>query len=235
MAIAHEVVANQGDAWQYTRETVSRFYERVASEEGGALPPEPPADTRPLTALVREPLPPEAHATSEAFLRSAELIGRRTAELHNALASNAESAAFAPETFTPLYQRSVYQSMRNLTQRSLRLLRRIPPGARPPRAGPGRARSSTPRTISSTGSTPFSNTGEPGSAPATTATSTSARCFTPGRTSSSSTSRESLPVRSATAGSSAHPPRRRRHAALVGPSGSASCLRGILREVGASR
>ncbi len=131
VAIAHEVVANQGDAWQYTRETVSRFYERVASEESGLTREHVAADARPLTEIVWEPLPPEAHATSEAYLRSAELIGRRTAELHNALASDAASAAFAPETFTPLYQRSVYQSMRNLTQRSLRLLRRSLPALAP--------------------------------------------------------------------------------------------------------
>jgi maltose alpha-D-glucosyltransferase/alpha-amylase len=71
-----------------------------------------------------------AHDTSEAYLRSAELIGRRTAELHNALAAGTD-AGFAPEPFTPLYQRSVYQSLRNLTRNSLRVLRRSLPALAP--------------------------------------------------------------------------------------------------------
>jgi maltose alpha-D-glucosyltransferase/alpha-amylase len=53
-------------------------------------------------------------ATREAiggYLDTAELLGQRTAELHRALAS-VDDAAFAPETFTQLYQRSLYQTMR---------------------------------------------------------------------------------------------------------------------------
>ncbi len=130
LAIAHEVVANEGDAWQYSRDTVNRFYERVATEEGGLSGKHLVVDERPLVELIREELPPEAHATSEAYLRSAEIIGLRTAELHNVLAAGADPA-FAPEAFTPLYQRSVYQSMRNLTQRSFRLLRRSLPTLAP--------------------------------------------------------------------------------------------------------
>ena len=38
------------------------------------------------------------------------LLGRRTAELHHALAG-VEGADFRPEPFTSLYQRSLYQAM----------------------------------------------------------------------------------------------------------------------------
>jgi hypothetical protein len=48
----------------------------------------------------------------ETHLESARLIGQRTAELHVVLASGGEDPDFAAEPFTPLYQRSVYQSMR---------------------------------------------------------------------------------------------------------------------------
>jgi maltose alpha-D-glucosyltransferase / alpha-amylase len=122
LAILHDVIPNEGDAWHYTRESVSRFYERVLTEgiglENGAR------DEPTILQLVGDELPPVAHATSEAYLRSAELMGRRTAELHNALAAGVDGSAFAPEPFTPLYQRSVYQSLRNLTRRNMRLLRR---------------------------------------------------------------------------------------------------------------
>jgi maltose alpha-D-glucosyltransferase/alpha-amylase len=57
------------------------------------------------------------------FLDSAELLGQRTAELHLALAAG-EQEAFAPEPFTTLYQRSVYQSMRAQVRPTLSLVRR---------------------------------------------------------------------------------------------------------------
>jgi maltose alpha-D-glucosyltransferase/alpha-amylase len=51
------------------------------------------------------------------YLQSAELLGRRTAELHLALASSSEDPSFAPEPLTLLRQRSIYQSMRGLAAR----------------------------------------------------------------------------------------------------------------------
>ena len=53
----------------------------------------------------------------------ARLLGLRTAEMHLALARETENEAFAPEPFTSLYQRALYQSMRNLGARTFRLLR----------------------------------------------------------------------------------------------------------------
>ena len=46
-----------------------------------------------------------------------------SAELHNVLSSDDEDPDFAPEAFTVFYQRSLYQSIRALTGRTLRLLR----------------------------------------------------------------------------------------------------------------
>jgi maltose alpha-D-glucosyltransferase/alpha-amylase len=72
--------------------------------------------------------PPElARETVGPYLGSASLLGRRTAELHLALASAPpENRAFVPEPFTSLYQRALYQSMRTLAVRTFRLLRRTP-------------------------------------------------------------------------------------------------------------
>jgi maltose alpha-D-glucosyltransferase/alpha-amylase len=57
------------------------------------------------------------------FLESARLLGQRVGELHLALASRPESRDFAPEPFTPFYQRALYQSMRNLVVQQLSALR----------------------------------------------------------------------------------------------------------------
>ena len=57
------------------------------------------------------------------YLESARLLGLRTAELHLALAADANDPEFAPEPCTTYYQRSLYQSMRNTARHSLQKLR----------------------------------------------------------------------------------------------------------------
>jgi maltose alpha-D-glucosyltransferase/alpha-amylase len=63
-----------------------------------------------------------------------ELLGRRTAEMHAALAGDQRDSNFVPEPFTPFDQRSLYQSLRRTTAKTLQLLRdkleQLPPGAR---------------------------------------------------------------------------------------------------------
>jgi maltose alpha-D-glucosyltransferase/alpha-amylase len=56
------------------------------------------------------------------YLDSARLLGQRTAELHGALGAETPYPAFAPEPVSPLYQRSLYQSMRNVQQRTMQEL-----------------------------------------------------------------------------------------------------------------
>jgi len=53
------------------------------------------------------------------YLEMVRVLGRRTGEMHLALASSSEEADFAPEPFSMLYQRSVYQSMRSMIRRVL--------------------------------------------------------------------------------------------------------------------
>jgi maltose alpha-D-glucosyltransferase/alpha-amylase len=128
VAIVHELVQNEGDAWQYTIDTIGLFYERILTE-WASRPPEDeesgPAAEEPTSRLeaARSEPDPEARELAGYYLDSVELLGRRVAEMHGALAAS-DDPAFAPESVTPLYQRSVYQSMRNLAVRNLRLLRR---------------------------------------------------------------------------------------------------------------
>ena len=123
LAVLHEHVANQGDAWVYTLEELDRYLERIESELSGP----PPAETLPvgvsLIDLSTQFPPTLAHDVIGAYLQSADLLGKRTAELHLALASG-EEKGFAPEPFTKLYQRSLYQSMRAQARKTLSLLRK---------------------------------------------------------------------------------------------------------------
>jgi maltose alpha-D-glucosyltransferase/alpha-amylase len=70
---------------------------------------------------VRE-APPQAGELIDNYLSSAQLLGQRTAEMHLALAAETEQPDFAPEPFSTLYQRGVYQSLRNLKRRTFERL-----------------------------------------------------------------------------------------------------------------
>jgi maltose alpha-D-glucosyltransferase/alpha-amylase len=118
LAVLHRYVANQGTAWQLALDQLSLFFERVA-----ALSP----------AQLLEPAPAGVVAAGDgataiddligSYLHVARLLGERTGTLHEALADRA-LAAFAPEPFGRGSQRSLFQSLRNLTnQVCIRLAR----------------------------------------------------------------------------------------------------------------
>ncbi|MGD9694087.1 MAG: maltose alpha-D-glucosyltransferase [Thermoleophilia bacterium] len=134
LAVLHEFVSNEGDAWQYTLDALGRIYEEIVTERirPGAAPPDPPLGG--LLDRARAAAPPLVEELVGSYLYSAQLIGRRVAGMHAALASDAVDPGLAPEPLTPHYQRGVYQSLRNLTGRALGLLRgampAMDPGAR---------------------------------------------------------------------------------------------------------
>ncbi|HKJ93034.1 MAG TPA: phosphotransferase, partial [Longimicrobiales bacterium] len=110
-------------------DSLSSYYERIAAQK-----PEPP-ELAPGTAALLERAagePPESvRELAGAYLESARLIGVRTAEMHATLASVADNPDFAPEPFSALYQRSLYQSMRNQVGRVLNTLNRSLPALPP--------------------------------------------------------------------------------------------------------
>jgi maltose alpha-D-glucosyltransferase/alpha-amylase len=59
-----------------------------------------------------------------AYLAEAELLGRRTGEMHLTLASEPSDPVFAPEPMSTLQQRSTYQAIRSTVRTSLASLRR---------------------------------------------------------------------------------------------------------------
>jgi maltose alpha-D-glucosyltransferase/alpha-amylase len=129
IAILQGYVPNQGDAWQYTLNTVTHFF--TGPELVGLVPPAAP---RSLVEASRQELSEIATRTVGGYLESARLLGRRTAELHAALSSDPLDPAFAPERISPLDQRSVYQSISGLSMRATDLLRtqinKVPADAR---------------------------------------------------------------------------------------------------------
>ncbi len=118
LGILHGYIPNQGDAWNYTVDSLESYFERAlarGSSAGYSLPPTP------WDAAGQEP-PQIAVETIGPYLESARLLGQRTAEMHLALGSEADRPEFAPAPFSKLYQRSLFQSTRTLTGQVFRLL-----------------------------------------------------------------------------------------------------------------
>jgi len=115
------LVPNQGDAWTFSLDTLSSFIERLLAHRHEL----PDLDSLPGLFDV------DPHAIPASLLdyfgtffpEMAGLLGRRTAELHLALAADIQDQTWRPEEFSTLYQRSVYQSMRSLTRRNFQQLR----------------------------------------------------------------------------------------------------------------
>jgi maltose alpha-D-glucosyltransferase / alpha-amylase len=117
-------VYNQGTAWSYTLEAVEAYFESILTQQ--PLPELAPnlVPHAPLLTLAAGDPPPLADTMFGPFLESAKLLGRRTAEMHIALATPTDQPQFGSEPFTPFYQRSLYQTMRNTAVRTIALLKR---------------------------------------------------------------------------------------------------------------
>ncbi len=122
LAMLTRYVPNEGDAWSYTLDELGRFAERVVSEVHDHRP-SPPVRDHPLR-VAGGGVPEVVHETAGPFLASLELLGRRTAELHVALSADDADPDFRPEPMTRLYQRSLYQSIRNSVRIGLRSARK---------------------------------------------------------------------------------------------------------------
>jgi maltose alpha-D-glucosyltransferase/alpha-amylase len=124
IAVLQAFAPNSGDAWSYTLDSIGRYFESILSDSGAASQIAKTASNEPLLALTFKPSPDIAHALIGVFLADAEVLGRRTAQLHLALASRSDIPAFAPEPITPHYQRSIYQHIRTQIVQTMQLLRK---------------------------------------------------------------------------------------------------------------
>ena len=115
-------VPNQGDAWTHNLDLVRRFFERaLLLRNSGTEAPECPAT--PLQADMDTAPQPLDELFAGITQEMAELLGLRTAEMHQALARADKDDSFRPEAFSWLRQRALFQSMQNLAGEQLRLLR----------------------------------------------------------------------------------------------------------------
>ncbi len=103
VAMLQGLIENEGDGWQFTQEELARYYESVVTCPA-------PTDVGAMPSFLREVgadvVPAAAREHAGLYLEAAALLGRRTGEMHLALATSTEGlgdevrAAFEAERFT---------------------------------------------------------------------------------------------------------------------------------------
>ncbi len=122
--ILQQFVANRGDAWKYTLDSLSEYFPRAFASESGALPEL--RTQHPLELADRE-APAAVRALLGDYYNAAQLLGKRTAEMHAALADPNGGPDFAPESFTAADAKNLYEETRTQTSGAFDLLRLMLP------------------------------------------------------------------------------------------------------------
>jgi len=86
LGMMQQFVESQADGWRHATDEVARFYEAI---EGRTPPPDPLPPSFP--GLIAE-APREIEDLMRGYLATADTLGRRTAEMHLALASDSAAA-----------------------------------------------------------------------------------------------------------------------------------------------
>jgi trehalose synthase-fused probable maltokinase len=96
LAVAQQFVSSQSDGWTHALGELGRFYDEVQHAGDPAEALHQPVHLLELAARprLRRSRPDRRH------IDSAQLLGRRTAELHLALSGDTTTAPFAPASFT---------------------------------------------------------------------------------------------------------------------------------------
>ena len=125
MVMLQRYVPNQGNAWDVTIEELGRYFERVA-----ALPPRDGHrdESRQWVASSSPAPPPDVVESIGQYLRTSEVLGRRTGELHVALAGAPDDPAFREEKYSAADLEATVAAMRAHASAQLQLLHAALPG-----------------------------------------------------------------------------------------------------------
>jgi maltose alpha-D-glucosyltransferase / alpha-amylase len=97
LAMLQGLVPNEGDGWKWTIEELDRYFETCAPLK---FPQNAIAEFRDALELSERPVSQMAKDNVGIYLDAAATLGRRTAEMHLALASRSDDPDFAPEPLT---------------------------------------------------------------------------------------------------------------------------------------
>lgn len=97
LGIVQAMVANQGDGWQHAIDELGRYYQRALARSFDSHPLM--TETRPVAELINQAPPLRVLEALGNYVHAAQTLGRRTAEMHLALAQS-DDPAFSPEPLT---------------------------------------------------------------------------------------------------------------------------------------
>ena len=121
LGILQTYISCHGDAWRNTLTSLTQFIEYLQSHRHDL--PKLPDRLPTLLEVVDSGIPTEfGDLVRGLHLEMALVLGRRTAEMHLALACSSTDSAWSMEEFSTLYQRSVFQSIRGLVRRNFQML-----------------------------------------------------------------------------------------------------------------
>ena len=123
VAVLEEFISNEDDGWNYVVDALTHSLEEALAHRQDAELRLAPA--RNLFEVHRSELEP-GHLLVGAHLEWASLLGRRTADLHQALTSDRRDPDFAPEPLTALDRQSLYHGARSLTRKVFHDVRSLP-------------------------------------------------------------------------------------------------------------
>jgi maltose alpha-D-glucosyltransferase/alpha-amylase len=113
---------NATNGWYYTLDHLGLFFERALAlhKEDRRLVDLPVEQS---LALASQPVPSVIGELLGGHVEIVRRLGQRTAELHQALSSQADLPDFAPEPFTDFYRHGLYHGMLGVVNRAFEALR----------------------------------------------------------------------------------------------------------------
>jgi maltose alpha-D-glucosyltransferase/alpha-amylase len=120
LGILQGLVPNQGSGWDHALRELKGFYESIGGRTGSTGLRS--FEGRPLLELAGLDIPAEAREAIGRYLQDGATLGRRTAELHLALASDPADPAFAPEPITTSDLEHMAGEIREQVEKALYIL-----------------------------------------------------------------------------------------------------------------
>lgn len=119
LGVLQAFVPNRGDAWRHTLASLAHYL----SESFSCLRKEAGFEEQLSAVLTIRSAPGDLGKMLNDLDQSIGLLGRRTAELHMALASGDPESGFSPEPCSPAFRESLKRSIHDLVVQNFALLR----------------------------------------------------------------------------------------------------------------
>jgi len=122
LGMMQDLVSNLGTGWTNTKDDAHRYVERVQTQ-AQELKPEFDLKKHTQPLLFEDLKEEEQDLIGGIFAERINLLGQRSAEMHQALASHKEMKGFEHEAFSLHYQRSLYSSLQSLNREAFETLK----------------------------------------------------------------------------------------------------------------